>query len=257
MKNYTKQIVTFLLENNNPTDAQFHALAKSLNVDKETLEAEAYSMLSAFLKRFDAFKDVDPDMFQDDSLSSGYSTEMSFVNNSYVAIVVSKAMLIANPEYYGEFVHAEQSSMTVNQKRRHVKRNMSTANLTNLIGTSQSTEVIRERQAMVSDAIDKICSQQYLDHTVTLLNTDGYAQEATNLSNAYSDLRTAILTNTEAVLGDVLAKKVRSAIAQCNNRNGGEPIRLAYARMAANGMRTLTSRYGSGSKGQFYIPTGK
>jgi hypothetical protein len=247
----TQLLINFLLENPKPTDAQFHALAHSMNVDKETLEAEAYAMLAAFLRRFDGFQHIDPEMYEGDSLSKGYAAEYSFTQNPYTALVVSKAMLIANPEFYT--TNSETSS--VNAARRTKKREQ--ANLTNLIGTSQSESVIRERQALVADAVDKICSQRYLDHTVTLLTTDGYSQEASNLSNAYSDLHTAVLTNAEAVLKDPLAAAVRSAIAQCNNRNGGESIRLAYARTAINGMRTLNSRYGGGSKGQFYVPTGK
>lgn len=261
MKTQTQEaLVKFLLENPKPTDAQFHAFAMSINVDKEELEASAYSMLGAFLKRFFEFKNVDSEMFDGGSLQKAYASEMQFLEEPLISMCVAKAMLIADPGYYDDLAveaSVNTSGDTVNGQRRRANQNVPKSKAkvmaNSLVGTSKSLDVVRVRQQQVSDEMDKLCTQVFLDHTVLMLNADGFTQEASNLSAAYADIREAMLTNAEAITADPLTRRVRNALARANNRDGGDVIRISYARLATNGMRELNSKYGSGSKGQYFI----
>lgn len=58
-------VTVFLKINSEPADAQVHALAEALGIDKETLEAKMYSMLS---EDEDLLVDVD----DDDEISAGF-----------------------------------------------------------------------------------------------------------------------------------------------------------------------------------------
>lgn len=259
MKIQTQEaLVKFLLENAKPTDAQFHAFAMSINVDKEELEACAYAMLGAFLKRFSEFKNVHADMFDAGALQKAYDSEMQYLDEPLVSLCVAKAMLIAAPDYYsGLAVEASinMSGDTVNgqRRRRNDSRSKHKEMSNSLVGSNKSLDIIRTRQAQISDEMNKLCTQVFLDHTVLMLNSDGFTQEASNLSAAYADIREAMLTNAESIVADPLTRRVRNAIARSNNRDGGDVIRIAYARLATNGMRELNARYGSGSKGQYFI----
>lgn len=266
---YYDQLVQFFDSNPEPTDQQFHAFALSINVDKETLEAEAYKMLSCFMRRFDGFRQLDADNFDASSLSDGIAAESEYVDCPEIAESLAKAMLTADPQYYakngfdGESEEQELESptlsraiagtTTINSARRRAHKKGRRTLATDLMGTTNDLDVVGERQKFVSAMMDRICSQLYLDHTAQILRDDKFFQEASNLSDAYAGLRTAMLTNGEQVLADPKARKVRTYIVKANNRDGGESIRVSYARAATNLLRELTTQYGSGARNQFFL----
>lgn len=86
--NLTNMIQTFLEINNAPSDAQVHALAEALGVDKETLEAQIYEMLGEVVTEddhlleaadesvlYDAELDPDNISIEDVSMSDGDPTD--------------------------------------------------------------------------------------------------------------------------------------------------------------------------------------
>jgi hypothetical protein len=119
-------ILGFLKDNPYPDDEQYHAYAKSLGIEPDELEKDAYGIISTFsaggeaYKKGITFKDVDQKQ-----LSMGIDVEYEHVdsNSPFAKLIASRIALdhLAEiPDYYDRLKEMENEAMVKEDLRNYI-----------------------------------------------------------------------------------------------------------------------------------------
>lgn len=101
-------LMEFFKKNPNPPDEKVHALADTLGIEHDIMEAEIYSILSSFLAngRFNETGKIEAE-FPEDELEKGIEVEMEHTNCKKMAKRITLDHLAEFPTYYTALLKME------------------------------------------------------------------------------------------------------------------------------------------------------
>lgn len=93
-------VISFFINNPNPSDDAIHNLAKRIGINHDELEERIYLLLSDLLKDIGKNNHIPDKEFNQNELMMGIQIELEHTDNKLIAKMIAKDHLMELPDYY-------------------------------------------------------------------------------------------------------------------------------------------------------------